>query len=391
MRKIILLASCLFLWNGYLFSQCETFFGDLVINEVMPANNSTAADQDGEVDDWVEIFNTTDNPIKMQGYFLSDNHGNRTKFEFPDVTIGPQETLIVWCDAQPEQEGLHTDFRLSATGEEVGLYNPDTISLDYVKYGDTPNDISIGRFPNARGPFKILIPTFDAENTNSVNPGLVINEYQAINESTADDQWGGFDDWIELYNNSNQDIDLTGYFLSDRVGEPTQFEFPDTSIAAGGYLIIWCDQGLFEPGLHTFFKLGSDGDDILLSNRDTLTIDYVRFGPQIPDDSEGRFSNGIGFMECMIPTFEASNGFAVSTNDLGDEKLFEIYPNPARGEVNVVIHDFVAKEIEVRNLMGQIVKEIPAREATTLVDISDLESGLYFVIIGNELRKLVVE
>ena len=242
-------------------AQCDPFFGKLVINEVLPANNATGSDEFGEFDDWIEIYNGSDEPINMEGIFLSDNHGNRTKYVFPDFVLPAGEVVTVWCDDQPEQGPFHAPFRLSASGEEVGLYNQDTISLDYVRYGSIPDNISIGRFPNGQGAFNILIPTFSSINTNSVQSGLVINEYQSANESTVQDQWGGFDDWIEFYNGSNVPINLEGYFLSDKIGDPTLYEFPDTTIQPNDYLIVWCDQGLFEPGLHTFFKLGGDGDD----------------------------------------------------------------------------------------------------------------------------------
>lgn len=389
---IKLLGTCLFLTLSYsAFSQCETLFGDLVINEVMAANNNTAADPDGEYDDWVEIYNSTEEAINLEGYFLSDNEGNETKFTFPDVEIAANGFLIVWCDNQIDQEGLHAPFSLSAGGEEVGLYNPDTLSLDYVRYGSLPDDISIGRFPNGTGPFNVLIPTFNDFNTNSVNPGLVINEYQADNESTASDQWGEFADWIELYNNSNQPIDLTGYFLSDKIGDPTLFEFPDTTIQANDYIIIWCDQGLMEPGLHTFFKLGNDGDDILLSNADTLTIDYTRFGLQIPDDSEGRFSNGIGSIECMIPTFSASNGQVDGLFENSGLEPFEIWPNPAENTLWVRHTGNNKVDVQIFDVQGRKLNSIQIQSGDNRIDISALKQGVYILRSDERMAKFVVK
>jgi hypothetical protein len=389
---IKILGTCLFLFLSYsAFSQCETFFGDLVINEVMAANNNTAADPAGEYDDWVEIYNSTENAINLEGFFLSDSEGNETKYTFPDVEIEANGFLIVWCDNQIEQEGLHAPFSLSADGEEVVLSNPDTVSLDFVRYGPLPDDISIGRFPNGAGPFNVLIPTFDSFNSNSVNPGLVINEYQADNESTASEQWGEFADWIELYNNSNQPIDLTGYFLSDKIGDPTIFEFPDTTIQANDYMIIWCDQGLMEPGLHTFFRLGNDGDDILLSDADTLTIDYVRFGLQIPDDSEGRFSNGVGPIECMIPTFSASNG---QVNGLFENKglaPFEIWPNPAENAL-WVRHSGISKvDVQIFDVQGRKLNSIQIQNGDNRIDISALNRGVYILRSDERMAKFVVK
>ncbi len=373
------------------YGQCEPFFGDLVINEVMPANNSTAMDPAGEYDDWVEIFNASDDEINLEGYFLSDNNGNKTKFEFPNVTILSNSTLIIWCDNQIEQEGLHAPFSLSASGEEVGLYNTDTLSLDYMRYGPTPDDISKGRYPNAAGPFSTLIPTFDQANTNSVNPGLVLNEFQADNESTVQDQWGGFDDWIEVYNNSNQPIDMEGYFLSDKIGDPTLFEFPDTTLLAHEYMIIWCDQGLMEPGLHTFFKLGNSGDDILFSNADTLTIDYLRYALQIPDDSEGRFSNGIGSISCMIPTHSESNGEVDGLFEIVEKEPLTVWPNPATDAVWISNDSAEDVELSIFDIRGKMMIQTTLRMGNQQIDISALAPGMYLIISDEKQAKIMVE
>ncbi len=285
---------------------------------------------------------------------------------------------------------MHAPFKLSGSGEEVGLYNADTTSLDYVRYGALPDDISIGRFPNGHGAFNILIPTFAEANTNSINTGLVINEYQASNESTAQDQWGGFEDWVELYNNSNQPIDLSGYFLSDKIGDPTQFQFPDTVLAGNAYLIIWCDQGLMEPGLHTFFKLGSGGDDILLSNADTLTVDYIRYAAQIPDDSEGRYGNGTGPISCLIPSFAESNGFPLGLVKSPKLAKLEIWPNPSTGIVNFTSEAEPNSEVQIFNYQGRLVFSTVLRGRSSGIDLSALGSGVYLVKSGDAVAKLIL-
>lgn len=371
-------------------AQCEPFFGKLVINEVVAANNTSGADEAGDFDDWVEIYNGSDEAINMEGIFLSDNHGNRTKFVFPDIVLEAGEVITVWCDDEVVEGELHAPFRLSANGEEVGLYNQDTTSLDYVRYGAMADDIAIGRFPNGHGPFRTLIPTFNGLNINSVQASLVINEYQAENVSTADDQWGEFADWIELYNGSNQSINLEGYFLSDRIGEPTQFVFPDTVMPPESYLIIWCDMGLMEPGLHTFFRLGADGDDILLSDADTLTLDYVRFGIQIPDDTEGRFPNGIGPITCLAPTWSESNGGEMSVFDREVPESFEIWPNPADDEVWIVNESAKREELAILNLQGSTVKTEWLNSGKSKIEIDQLASGMYILRLANKTSKLMV-
>lgn len=371
------------------FAQCETMFG-LVINEIMPANSSTASDEYGEFDDWVEIYNGTGNALNIGGYFLSDNHGNRTKYTFPDHVMQHGDYVIVWCDNQPEQGIWHADFALSASGEEIGLYNPDTVSVDYQRFGPVATNISRGRYPNGSGPFKILIPTFDGPNVNSVDPGVVINEYQSVNESTAQDQWGGFDDWIELYNNSANPIDLTGYFLSDKIGTPTLFAFPDTVLQPDDYIIVWCDNGLFEPGLHANFKLGSEGDDIIFSDPDTNTVDYVRFGIITPDETEGRYPNGTGPFTCMLPSFSANNG---SPDGLVEPMAFRplrFYPNPATNEIRIVGGEGILPPIHVYDMAGRMVQTGKPAGEDYLMNVSGLSPGIYVVVADDRRGKLVI-
>jgi len=393
MLKFTLLSSCLALLANSGFAQCEPFFGKLVINEILPGNDISGTDEFGENDDWVEIYNASDEAINLEGFFLSDNDGNETKYTFPNFELAADDVVIVWCDGQPEQGPFHADFRLSAAGEEVGLYNPDTLTLDYVRYGSVPDDIAVGRFPNGQGPFSILIPTFNDLNTNSVQPGLVINEYQSVNESTAADQWGAFEDWIELYNAGENPINLEGYFLSDKIGSPTQYVFPDTTLLPDEYLIIWCDMpGPTEPGLHTFFRLGGDGDDILLSNPDTLTIDYVSFGIITPDESEGRFANGTGPMACFItPTHGANNGDPLSTVERVRNEGFKIFPNPGTGSVILESADFKPGSVQVFSAMGNLVYQTTVFQNQERLDLSNLPSGLYILNFNDRITKLVIE
>ncbi len=348
-------------------AQCETMFG-LVINEIMPKNSSTATDEYGEYDDWVEIYNGTGEALNIGGYFLSDNHKSRTKYTFPDHVMEHGDYVIVW----------------------IGLYDQDTTSVDYQRFGPMGADISRGRFPNGSGPFKILIPTFNGPNVNSVDPGVVINEYQPVNESTAQDQWGGFDDWIELYNNSDDPIDLTGYFLSDKIGTPTIFEFPDTVLLPDDYIIIWCDKGLFEPGLHADFKLGNSGDDIIFSDPDTNTVDYVRFGLVTPDETEGRYGNGTGPFTCLLPTFSANNGIPDGLVEPMAFRPLEFFPNPATDEIRIVNGDGVLPSIHVYDMAGRRVQSGRPSGEEYLLNVSGLSPGMYVVVAGDRRGKLVI-
>jgi hypothetical protein len=143
-----------------------TMSAQVVINELMASNSSTAADQDGEYDDWIELFNNTGSAYDLTGHFLTDTNSDLTRWQFPNGTsISGNGFLIVWADGDTLQTGLHANFRLSADGEEVLLVNPSGKVIDEVIFGPQSTDRSYARVPNGTGPFSIQRPTFNASNS----------------------------------------------------------------------------------------------------------------------------------------------------------------------------------------------------------------------------------
>lgn len=142
----------------------------------------------------------------------------------------------------------------------------------------------------------------------AVLPGdVVINEFLAQN-TLIPDPAGEFDDWIELYNTTASEINLSGMYLSDNDAQPTMWQFPDnTTIAPNGYLIVWADEDSGQVGLHANFKLSVDGDHIRLSNIDGSVLDTITFGPQSTNLSMMRIPNGTGNFVQGTPTFNAVN------------------------------------------------------------------------------------
>lgn len=144
--------------------------GDLVINEFMASNDATVADQDGEFDDWIELYNNGVSPIDLEGYFLSDDAGELMKWAFPaGISIEANGYLTIWADDDEDQSGLHTNFKLSAAAESVFLVNASGEIVDEVSYIEQVTDISFGRFPNGIGNFQTMSATFNAENVGTIS------------------------------------------------------------------------------------------------------------------------------------------------------------------------------------------------------------------------------
>ena len=132
---------------------------------------------------------------------------------------------------------------------------------------------------------------------DSVNT-LVINEFLASNDSCYADNEGEFDDWIEIYNAGNIPTDLGGLYITDDLDDLVKWQIPDTnpiatSIAPGGYLILWADEDLDQGETHLDIKLDQEGEEIGLIEPDgTTIIDSYVFDEQTTDISEGRMPDG---------------------------------------------------------------------------------------------------
>ena len=143
----------------------------LVINEFVASNNSSALDPQGQYDDWIEIYNYGSDPINLADMYLTDNLSVTDKWRIHSDTRGatiiqPGGFLVIWADNDTADEGLHANFRLSAGGEEIGLFDTDGSTLiDSVIFLDQTTDISYGRYPDANDVWRFIAdPTPGAEN-----------------------------------------------------------------------------------------------------------------------------------------------------------------------------------------------------------------------------------
>ncbi|MDZ7317000.1 MAG: lamin tail domain-containing protein, partial [candidate division KSB1 bacterium] len=135
----------------------------LVINEVMADNTSTLADEAGEFDDWIELYNGGNEPIDIAGLYLTDDPANPTKHRIAvdrpeQTTIPAKGFLLLWADGQPEQGACHLNFKLSARGEKVALVKINRTSVsfvDSVTFASMAKDASWGRFPDGDGEWRL--------------------------------------------------------------------------------------------------------------------------------------------------------------------------------------------------------------------------------------------
>ena len=152
--------------------------GDVLINELLSSNSSINSDYNGEFDDWVELYNTTSNAIDLSGMYLSDDPTNYMKWPIPLGSVIPANGyLLIWCDNDPLQFGLHTNFKLSSTGEEL-IFSNGILVYDEVVFGIQTTDISYARCPDGSVDFANIAPTPNA--TNNCQAGIESKENNTI-------------------------------------------------------------------------------------------------------------------------------------------------------------------------------------------------------------------
>lgn len=122
---------------------------------------------------------------------------------------------------------------------------------------------------------------------------VVVNEFLASNSSYGTDENGDFPDWIELYNRGTAPVNLAGYTITDNLNEPTKFTIPGgqaaaTTIAPGGFLLIFCDANVDRGPLHTGFALSAGGEDIGFYEPNGDAVFELTFTAQTTDVSYGR-------------------------------------------------------------------------------------------------------
>jgi hypothetical protein len=142
------------------------YYKEVAFNEIMAKNDFAVMDQNGEYDDWVELYNTSNRRINLSDLYMSDDKNNKFKWKFPvNASIESHSVLVVWTDGDSLQQGLHTNFKLSAAGDSVYISNADGFVIDSVYFGPQSPDISYYRCPNGIGSFTYTLSfTFNQSN-----------------------------------------------------------------------------------------------------------------------------------------------------------------------------------------------------------------------------------
>jgi hypothetical protein len=275
---------------------------DIVVNEVLTHTDVPLSDS-------IELYNTTDSPINIGGWYVSDSCNDYRKYRIPDNTILDRDSYLILTEADfnPTLGASITDFALSgAHGDEVWLLSAEadgtlTRFMDHVEFGAAANGEAIGRWPNGTGRLTPMQSrTFGDFNSGPRVGPVVISE--VMYNPLDPDGVGGVDsldlEFVEILNDSGGAIDLTNWLVADGV----DFGFANGLMLGDGEFLVVAG---FDPAdtvlldqFRTYYgidasvnivgpfvgNLNNGGERIQLFRPDMPPIDEPNFIPLLLED-----------------------------------------------------------------------------------------------------------
>jgi len=274
----------------------------LMITEYMVDNRSVLYDEDGDFVDWVEFYNDSDESISLTQLYFTDDKTNLRKWAFPDIVIEPRSYWVIYASGKDKvTENVHTNFRLSGH-ETLVISTQYSEILVELTIDPLLEDISRGVKDNEWVYFSE--PTPGKENSTHgfkevLKPSgtvrdVVINEVMARNESFLADAYGNYYDWIELKNNTDQDINLKGYSLSKGSEQEAKFIFSDYVLPAYGFAVFFADAEVDVNGTSNYvpFSISASGETLYLCDVDCDELQIFETGFLGKNASSGLNDNG---------------------------------------------------------------------------------------------------
>jgi hypothetical protein len=339
---------------------------DLRLNELQSVNAATITDEYGDYDPWIEIYNLGPGLVHIQTVYLTDNPGEPFLWELPIGDLDDGRFLLLWMDGETGEGANHASFTLDPAGGTLQLYKSNGGSpelIDEISYPALEPDVSYGRNPDGEGDWELMhTPTPEEPNTpdSLVFDGICVNEFLASNDTVLPDEYGEYDDWVEIAHLGSQAVSLVGWGLTDDLSDPFKWTFPETTLAVGTYLIVWFDDDPEQGPLHTPFKLSASGEQIGLFLPDGTPVDTLTFGEQTTDISMGRYPDGADewvFFDEPTPGAPNVEGSGVPDGPGAPEALemdwsVRIYPVPLRGNALTILLGSGQSVQDGRNALG---------------------------------------
>lgn len=290
----------------------------LFLSEILAQNTLTLPDADGAYPDYIEVVNRSDEPAALKGYGLTNDPDEPLKWQFPERTLAPGETVLVFASdkghsADPEE--LHAPFKINRSSDTLYLSTPAGVLIDQVEVNGLAADAALLR--DAGGAWSVGEPSPGYPNTeegirahaqrvDTIRQSAVqVSEVMSRNTTV-----GAIDrsDWVELQNISDAPVSLAGLFLSDDPELPGLFPLPDVTLQPGGRVVFYCNEANLPDARNrqTNFRLNGDGA-VYLYDADGRLLDGISYTGLPMNVSRGRMDTEPGLFYFSSPTPGGAN------------------------------------------------------------------------------------
>lgn len=331
--------------------------GKLEITEYM-SNNDAYPDEEGQLFDWIELYNGGFRSVNLAGYTLSDGTNTHT---FGQIKVPARGYLVIYCvgaenqalaQAKPNRAAIGLT---SQGGEIITLKNPKgKVVEQFTTIALTSNQSAVkqdGQFV----PGDLVTPGYantskGRENFDKVrevqDSRLVISEVMASNGLTVPDEDGNYYDYIEVQNIGDKEISLKGYGLSNNPDKPLKYQFPDIRLKPGEVALVFAAGKEYAGGkpMHANFKVNKTADTIYLANPRGVIIDQVKVQELLGDTALVRTAEG---------TFEVSNTPSPGYPNTPDGVQAFLAAQYTRREPDIIISEAISRNTRTAPLNGK--------------------------------------
>lgn len=312
----------------------------ILISEVQSANSRTWLDPQHSVCDWIELYNTGNKPVVLDGAYLSDDPENPLKWQISSLTVDAGGYAVIRCGGQGEQDA---DFRLDRSGCTLVLSGAFGNEICRLVCPELDKNTA---WAYQNGDYQVtMTPTPGFENTEEgyglwldavgvTRPQILISEVQTSNRSAVLDHNGQLCDWIELCNHGTESAVLDGCFLSDDPADPMKWEITGVTLKPGQYLVIPCVGANAGTGEATF-SLPKTGCAIVLSGPVGNMITQTECPAMEDDRSWQRLEDGTYIQTDRVSpgydnTDEGYEAYVKSRKMMGALAVNEVMPSNNR-------------------------------------------------------------